>query len=142
MDLIPGSILRDEIFIHLDRVTLAVARLTCKNWSKIITPVTPSVNAVLASAAKGGHEALCRLAKKWGAWEFNTMLISAAKGGHGNLCRLAKEWGATACNGMLTSATKGGHEHLCWLAKEWGATTFLRRPRLELSRGGWSVVYQ
>jgi hypothetical protein len=79
---------------------------------------------ILARAAEGGHEALCRLAKDWGATSFDPMLTQAALRGHEALCRLAKDWGAAKFNGMLESAAQGGHEALCRQAKEWGATNF------------------
>jgi hypothetical protein len=50
------------------------------------------------------------------------MLRSAASGGHEHICHLAKEWGATAYNKMKISATINGHQRLRDLAREWGAT--------------------
>ena len=38
-----------------------------------------------------------------------------------NRCRrLAKDWGATDFNRMLVDATHGGHAPLCQLARDWG----------------------
>ena len=75
---------------------------------------------MIYSAARGGHEHLCLLAKEWDATDYNWMLEYAAEGGHEHLCRLAKEWGVTNYNWMPSSAARGGHEHFCRLAKEWG----------------------
>jgi hypothetical protein len=50
------------------------------------------------------------------------MLRNATRGGHVHLCRLAREWGATDWDMMLEDAQQGGHEDLCRLAQEWGAT--------------------
>jgi hypothetical protein len=74
----------------------------------------------LMESSMTGDIEMCRLAKEWGATNWNGMLKCAALGGHEHLCRLAKEWGATKWNWMMSGAAEGGHEHLCRLAKEWG----------------------
>ena len=79
---------------------------------------------ILCGAAEGGYESICRLAKEWGASDFNEMLVSAAGCGHEHICRLAKQWGANNFNGMLFYAAKGGNENICRLAKKWGANDF------------------
>ncbi len=72
---------------------------------------------MLAEAAEGGHESICRLAKEWGAILFNWLLTEAAEGGHESICRLAKEWGATDFDTMLRAAQSPEIRNL---AMEWG----------------------
>jgi hypothetical protein len=47
------------------------------------------LNAAMAAAAEGGHEAIVRLCHDvWGAVDVDTAMAKAAKGGHEGLMRL------------------------------------------------------
>ena len=101
MNLPFDEIWKNEIFAYLDSPSLGIARLVCKKWAKIISPIYCSLHKLLVSSAEGGHEDLCHLTKKWGATDFDSMLKGAAFGGHEDLCRLAKEWGHPTLMGCL-----------------------------------------
>lgn len=96
-------------------------------WKRKRIIITHSVdpNYILENAAREGNEKFCRLAKNWGANNFNRMLYISAKGGNEKLCRLAKEWGAWDYSGMLGYAVAGEHDHILRLAIEWGARYFI-----------------
>jgi hypothetical protein len=70
------------------------------------------MNELLRRSARGGNVLGC------GAREWGEMLCSAAEGGHESLCRVAREWGATDWNAMLLGVAHGGHENLCCLVRE------------------------
>ena len=92
-------------------------------------------NRILNSAAITGQIGCMKLAKKWGATDFNYALSSAARGGHIDCMKLAKKWGATEFNGALNNAARGGHLDCLTLAKEWGAREFDVGLRHAASRG-------
>jgi hypothetical protein len=101
---------------------------------------------VLAGAAKGGHEALARLAKGWGeaqprncwgpgyrkgplavgwsACDLDEVMFYSAAGGSEALVLLSREWGATSFRRALAGAARGGHEALARRARDWGASNF------------------
>src|ERR1700677_4589314 len=83
-----------------------------------------TTNTLMAYAANGGHEALVRLAKDWGATHFDWTMAFAAHGGHEMLMRLAKDWGATDFDWAMAHAAGGSPAALVRLAKDWGATNF------------------
>ena len=102
---------------------------------------------LLKGAARGGHEDLCKLAKKEGAVEFSGMAKFAAMGDHMNLIDLAFEWtkemhdewrkdpnfdpavlecdpiGATY-DDVLSGGAVAGLEHMCRYAKDKGSVYF------------------
>src|ERR1700677_1612036 len=78
-----------------------------------------TTNRLMAYAAEGGHEALVRLAKDWGATNFDWAMAYAAIGGHEALMRLAKDWGATNFECAMVNAANGGYEAIVRLTKDW-----------------------
>src|ERR1700677_4623696 len=67
-----------------------------------------TTNKLMTFAAGGGHEALVRLAKDWGATDFNLAMVNAAGGGHEALMKLAKDWGATNFDRAMAKAAERG----------------------------------
>ena len=106
----------------------ALARSWCTSAG---VPILPE--KVLISAVFGGHEHICRMARAWGANDFNRMLFIAAQYGRERLCCLAREWGATDYESMLAAGAQGGavsiceqngvalgrHDSICRLARAW-----------------------
>jgi hypothetical protein len=62
---------------------------------------------VLAGAARGGHEAIVRLAKSWGATNFVEAMAEAAFGGHGAIVCLARERAAEISRATAGAAQSG-----------------------------------
>jgi hypothetical protein len=103
------------------------------------------INAAMAAAAEGGHEAIVRLCHDgWGAAEVDEAMEHAARYGHEVLVRLCHDvWGASSyysLNGAMAKAAKGGHEVLVQLCHdEWGAAD-VDRAMAEAARGGHEAI--
>jgi hypothetical protein len=95
---------------------------------------------MLFAATAHGNEALARLAKEWGASNFELMLFAATANNHVALVCLAKEWGATRFNRMLVGAARAGHAELAKMAKDWGASNFDRMLAAATSAGRGELV--
>ena len=88
------------------------------------------LNVAIGNAAKGGHLECLKLAKKWGATDFNYPLNVAAANGHIHCMWSARKWltnsSSTAGRGFcldtaFRGAAEGGHINCMKLLKEWGA---------------------
>jgi len=51
-------------------------------------------SCILKRGARYGYVELCKLAKKWGANDWNEMFVNGVIGGNVEICELAIEWGA------------------------------------------------
>ena len=79
-----------------------------------------------------------KLAKKWGATNFDEAMARAACGGETECMKLAKKWGASDFNRALLSAADKRQLNSMELAVEWGATQFHEAKRLAyVSEEGW-----
>ena len=58
-----------------------------------------------------------RLAKAWGATNYDWIAVNAAEGGHKAIVHLAVSWGAT--NHWIAATADGGHEALVRQIEEW-----------------------
>ncbi|MDR3540732.1 MAG: hypothetical protein P4L69_07140 [Desulfosporosinus sp.] len=92
-----------------------ICRVAARDWQVSVA----GWDEALRAAARGGHEAICHIAKENGALNLDGMLVSAARGGHTEICCLAKTWGAVAFRNMMEAAAQNGHRGLAKLGFEW-----------------------
>jgi hypothetical protein len=77
---------------------------------------TIDYNVLLRQAALKDNINAARLAKKWGATDFDDMLVAAASAGRVRMAHLALKWGAQITKKMLEAATDGYQERVRTLA--------------------------
>jgi len=88
------------------------------------------LNRILLSSAINGHLDTMRLAKTWGAKDYDSAFIGAAKTGHLSAMRLLKKWGVKDYELAFRAAAMSGHVNIMRILKEWGAKDY-----------DWALVY-